>query len=632
MRKLQLLVSTLLLSILFPVVSLSRPALDSIRLVLLEEKLEELAVRDKAYNDEIDLSVGRMPLMELLRHVANVSKVNLSVRNAENIMVTCNFSRARIKELIFFLCKEYDLDIEVIGNIIAIAPVPPEKPAPPDPTISYDREKDLISYDLGGERLIDVAKKITQVSGVNVIIPQPLYVRQVSGYVENMEFDQALSTLASVNGMDAVKNRNGIWEIIPNNESGVGQQNMPQYSRRSYIAANELHVDSLGYITAQITRGNIRDIITDLCEQLGFNYFFLSPLDHQTSVFIRDVEFESLMATLLSGTPYSYYRENGIYVFGSLPNNPGLFSVRVIPLVYRSVNKLEDIIPDNLRSGLQVKQFPDLNSIVASGDQRSVIRLESFLRSIDRRVPLVTIEVMIVDVNKKNLMETGIGMGKGTLPSSSQTISPGLDMTVGAYSVNKMLNSFSGFGSVKLGKVSSDFYLSLKFLEENDVIEIRSTPKLSTLNGHEATLKSGEKRYYKEITNTWMGTQNPVQNESWVWRDVEANLSLTIIPFVSEDEMITLEIEIEQTEFKESGASVDDVPPATNTRSFKSLVRVENEEMVLLGGIDQNRILKGSKGLPLIARIPVLKWIFGNSKNNKEDYRLSIFIKPTIID
>ena len=38
-----------------------------------------------------------------------------------------------------------------------------------------------------------------------------------------------------------------------------------------------------------------------------------------------------------------------------------------------------------------------------------------------------------------------------------------------------------------------------------------------------------------------------------------------------------------------------------------------------------------SQGIPLIARIPVLKWLFGVSTDNKVDEKLSIFIKPTVI-
>ena len=89
----------------------------------------------------------------------------------------------------------------------------------------------------------------------------------------------------------------------------------------------------------------------------------------------------------------------------------------------------------------------------------------------------------------------------------------------------------------------------IKALEEKGGLEVMSTPKLSTLNGHEAVLKSGETQYYKEVMNNIIGTQNPIQSESYTWKSLEANMTLRIVPFVSADSTITLDIEIEQSEF-----------------------------------------------------------------------------------
>lgn len=107
-------------------------------------------------------------------------------------------------------------------------------------------------------------------------------------------------------------------------------------------------------------------------------------------------------------------------------------------------------------------------------------------------------------------------------------------------------------------------------------------------------------------------------------------MTLTITPYVSEDGHITMTIDLSQSEFTER--TEKEAPPGTTTRSFKSMVRVHNEEMVLLGGIDRQSHEKSSKGLPFIARIPVLKWIFGTHKNNRQERRLNVFIKPAVIE
>ena len=602
------------------------------RIPAIRARLDTLTVRDPAYLGEVDLSVGQAPLPELLRSVAQAGGVNLSVRDASSLTVSCNFSRARIDELLLFLCEQYGLDIRVIGNIVSVFPFQAPVAAPPTPSVRYNRSDSTLSYDLIAVPLREVARRITDSTGVNLIVPQALYDRPISGYIAAMPFAEALGSLAEINKLEITPVKgSGAWmfaEAVP--MSGGAQAPAPNYIRRRQFAPAQLAVDSTGRITAMIDRGNVYDIILDVCEQLKLDYFFITPVNAQTSIYLKNTEVKTLFDLLLTGTPYTYYEEGGVYMFGEAKSE-GLFSTRIVPMRYRTVDKLPDVIPENLKKGVQIAAFGDLNSVIASGDQRQVARVEQFLHSIDKTVPLITIEVMIVDASKDVLLEAGLGLGVGTKPTqTSGTLSPGLDMTLGAGSVNNLIGKINGWGLVQLGKVTPNFYANLKAMEQSGTIELRSTPKLSTLNGHEAVLTSGQMQYYKETNNTYMGTQNPVQSTSYVWKSVEANMTLTITPYVSEDGHITMTIDLSQSEFTER--TEKEAPPGTTTRSFKSMVRVRNEEMVLLGGIDRQSHEKSSQGLPFIARIPVLKWIFGTHKNNRQERRLNVFIKPTVIE
>lgn len=602
------------------------------RIAQVRARLDTLILRDTTYLSEVDLSVGQVSLSELLRSVAQVGGVNLSVQDGANLLVSCNFSRARIADLILFLCEQYGLDIRVVGNIVSIFPYQAPIAPPPVPLIVYNRADSTLSYDLIAVPLREVARRLTDSSGVNLIVPQTLYDRPISGYVSSMPFSEALSVLAEINKLEVAPVKgSGAWMFAESIPVGGGQTSTVQnYVRRRQFAPAQLAIDSMGRITAMIDRGNIYDIILDVCEQLKLDYFFITPVNAQTCIYLKNTDVKTLFDLLLTGTAYTYYEEGGVYMFGEAKRE-GIFSTRIIPMRYRTVDKLIDVIPENLKKGVQIAAFGDLNSMIASGDQRHVARVEQFLHEIDKTVPLITIEVMIVDASKDVILEAGLGLGVGTSPTqTSGTLSPGIDMTLGSGAVNNLVDKVNGLGIIRLGKVTPNFYASLKAMEENGTIELRSTPKLSTLNGHEAVLSSGEMQYYKETNNTYMGTQNPVQSTSYVWKSVEANMTLSITPYVSEDGHITMTIDLSQSEFTDR--TEKEAPPGTTTRSFRSMVRVRNEEMVLLGGIDRQSHEKSSQGLPFIARIPVLKWIFGMHKNNKQERRLNVFIKPTVIE
>lgn len=602
---------------------------DSLRFAEIDRKLEALVERDSTFARTVDVTAGRLPLAELLRNIARASGVNLSVRSVENIPVSCNFTRARVDDLVRFLCREYRLDIETTGNILSVFPAAPTPQPQPDPDVFYNAADTTLFYDLRGERLIDVAKKVTTFSGRNIIIPQSLYDYKVSGYVRAMPFDGALQTLAAVNGLVAEKDASQVWTVYREaSAQSPGEPSAPAYTRRRQFSQNELQVDSLGRITAHITRGNVQDIILDLCDQLRLNYYFKSPVSLTTGIWVDDTDFETLMTVLLKGSQYSYYSERGIYVFGSAQGD-GLSSATIVPLAFRAVSKLEEAVPAALKSGVEIKTFPDLNSLILSGDRRDVARVETFIKSVDKPVPLITMEIIIADVQRSNIREIGLGGGVGTTPAqTSGALGPGFDMTYSAGAVNNLLQRIQG--TVNLGRVGPNFYLSLQALEENGTVRLQSTPKLSTLNGHEATLTSGETQYYKEVQNNYYGTQNPISSESYQWKSVDANLSVKVTPYVSLDRQITLEIEFEQTEF--TGREQENAPPGTATRSFRSIVKVQNEEMVLLGGLDRNSMEKSSRGIPFLARVPIIKWFFGKEKRNKVERTLNVFIKPTVIE
>ena len=606
----------------------ARPPQDSLRLETIGRRLDSLLLADPAYGTEIDLSAGRLPLGELLRNVAKTNGVNLCVKTAEHPLVTCHFNRVRVVDLLAYLCREYRLEIEVVGNIVSVSDPLPLPSPPPVIKVGYDSLKRELSYDLQGEGLVEAVREIARLTGEKIVIPQNLYGRQVSGFINGLPVSEAIEALAVSNGLTAERRDGKYWHLLAG-EAGA-QDKTVSFQPRHFFTADQVRVDSTGKATVSIQRGSIQDIVTEVCRQANLDRMFLAPLNRQVSLYVRDVDIPSLFHVLFAGTPFLFREENGVYLFGAQEQQKILRTTAVIPLRYRTVENVPELIPEALKADMQIGAFAEQNSLIVSGTSRQIASLRQFVGAIDRTVPLITIEVLIVDSKKSSLREAGITAGVGEKPvKTAGRLSPGVDFTLSAASVNRLIHSFNGFGSVNLGKVTPNFYLTLKALEEAGTLELRSTPKLSTLNGHEASLKSGETRYYKEVQNNIMGTQNPIQSESYTWKSTEADLSLKIVPYVSSDGKITLTIEIEQSEF--TAREEKDAPPGTATRSFKSRIRVDNEDMVLLGGIDRNTREKGSSGLPLIARIPVLKWLFGVSTDNKVDEKLSIFIKPTVI-
>lgn len=592
-------------------------------------KLEKLVEADAAYSNPVDMAVGSIPIGDLLRNLAKISNVSISYKGDNALTVNCNFNKVKINDLLYFLCQEYNLDLEIVGNIVSVFPYTPPLPDVPGPKVHFQHSTGYLSYELHECPLPDFAKLLADSTGINIVYPSVLNLKRISGYALKLPLNEAMQALALGNNLVASKNGEKLWTLDPLPvQEGEGQGRA--WVVRRGISDEQIRIDSIGMIHIQVERASIYDILCTICERMNINYYFISPVDGTTSLYLKDIGLHTLLKVLFTGTPYSYYEEEGILMFG-VSKEDALLSAKVIPLENRTVEKIIDTIPEEFKQDVKVVPSPDLNSLIISGDQRKVARIENFIKSIDKIIPLITIDVIIVEVTKSRNNEQGISIGYGDPPASSKgTLTPHFQMDLNADGINKIIKSFNGLGAIKLGKVGPNFYANLRFLEENGDIELKSTPKLSTLNGHEAELKSGQRQHYKEVYESLMGSQNPIQTSSYQWKFIDANLVLTITPYVSGNGEITLSIDLSQTEFTTIDEKME-APPGTTTRSFKSMIRVKNEEMVLLGGIERNDRIKTSSGLPFLARIPVLKWIFGKSTNKREEHKLNIFIRPTVM-
>ncbi len=296
-----------------------------------------------------------------------------------------------------------------------------------------------------------------------------------------------------------------------------------------------------------------------------------------------------------------------------------------------STEALVNILPDEIKSELDIKVDFELNSFLVSGPSANIERFKNFIAEIDKPIPVVLIEVMIIEVRKSSLVETGISWGIGDSPVKTQgNLFPTTDLTLGAKTVNKVIGGFDGFGSFNIGKVVPEFFATIKAMEENGNIKIRSTPKLSTLNGHRANLSIGETTYYVITNQNFFGSQVPTTSEVRNYAPIDAELGVSIKPLVSGDGQVTLDINVIQSDF--SGERIEeDAPPGLTSREFSSIIRMQNQDLAILGGLEEKIKNDTGSGVPVLARIPVIKWLFSKRKREDTKQKLTILIKPTVI-
>ncbi|MNE27424.1 Type IV pilus biogenesis and competence protein PilQ precursor [compost metagenome] len=160
-------------------------------------------------------------------------------------------------------------------------------------------------------------------------------------------------------------------------------------------------------------------------------------------------------------------------------------------------------------------------------------------------------------------------------------------------------------------------------------MELRSVPKLSTLNGHKATLSIGSTRYYEIKTqNVYPGINNTNVFTSQ-YMPLNADLVIDVTPVVSGDDQITMKIKVKISDF--IGTPKENEPSPSSNSNFESIIRARNEDMIVLGGIERTENSNNGRGIPILSRIPILKWLFSSREKSTQKVVSVVFIKPTIL-
>ena len=616
-----------------------------------DEIFDAISEKNKGIDSTMEMDVTGLTLYELLSSIAEEHKLNVSADPNMNQIIASNFFDVKVRDVFLFLINKYKLDVSYMNNILLFKKQEPkkEKPKPivrKNIDIIYKEENDFLSVKLKNDTLAQITEKITELSGKNIILSPKVKDLKISSYIINRPFDQVMEMVAKSNGLAISKDENDFYFIEKENAtqqtSKSNSKNKKRNSSKRDANSDELEIslNKNGYLKIKSYDASATEILMQAAELLGINYFMPEKPDNiKTTLVVNDIDFDDLIQHVFDGSDYSANNTGEFYIIGK-QSTKGIRVTELIQLENRTIETVLNTLPSAVKKGIEIKEFVELNGFLATGSENALTELKAVIRKLDKVVPLIQIEVLIAEYRKSHDVTTGLqgilgGSNDPTIsnftpPATTGLIAPETNVTLNSTSINKLVDAFNGLGIINIGKVTKNFYANLNALEQNSIIKLKSTPKIATLSGHDASVSVGETRYYFEQSNSLINSGiNDNILQSGQYKSTQANLSLNITPHVSKDEHITLDIRVEQSTFLQEGG--EGAPPGKATRQFESLIRVRNNEMILLGGLDQFDKSDTGSGTPLLARIPIIKWFFSSKTNAKSKSKLHVFIKPTVI-
>jgi MSHA biogenesis protein MshL len=244
----------------------------------------------------------------------------------------------------------------------------------------------------------------------------------------------------------------------------------------------------------------------------------------------------------------------------------------------------------------------------------------------------VVLETKILEVQLNDSYQTGIDW-------SAVTRLNGNPVTFGVSGSTPA--SPDNIGGVFSATYSADDFLGvIDLLETQGSVQVLSSPRISTVNNQKAVIKVGQDEFFvTEISNTTTTSSGTTTNNPEIeLTPFFSGIALDVTPQISADNEIILHIhpsisEVEdQTKVITLGDQSVELPLALSTiRETDSVVFARSGQVVVLGGLMQNRSVDSNSGTPVLGNMPLIGHLFSQQRNSTVKNELVILLKPIIM-
>lgn len=345
---------------------------------------------------------------------------------------------------------------------------------------------------------------------------------------------------------------------------------------------------------------------------------------------------------------------------------------QVIYLKYAKAEDLVDVlkgVSDNLQSEKQsstkgsssqrnqvmISAHSDTNSLVITAQPDIMNALQDVIAQLDIRRAQVLIEALIVEMAEGDGINLGVQWGNldtgaviqyGNTGASIGGVMVGLEeakdteTTTAVYDDNgafvrnetttesgdysTLASALSGVNGAAMSVVMGDWTALISAVATDSNSNILSSPSITVMDNGEASFIVGEE--VPVLTGSTAGSSN--DNPFQTVERKEVGIKLKVVPQINEGDSVQLQIEQEVSNVLGANGAVD---VRFAKRQLNTSVIVQDGQMLVLGGLIDERALESESKVPFLGDIPVLGHLFKSTSTQVEKKNLMVFIKPTII-
>jgi type II secretory pathway component HofQ len=398
-----------------------------------------------------------------------------------------------------------------------------------------------------------------------------------------------------------------VYSMIPSAQVAVSQ------SESSVVIEEQILITNVFYET------EVREALAAISAQSGINIIPDQTISGFITMELVDVPFEEALRRILAPLGFTFRKMVGYYLVGAAyPDNPSFPLLSLTERIVPSYIKAENV-PQLLSNFYDpfINVDPRNNVLTITASPEIVQRIKQELATIDVPPRQVMVEALITELSSEARKSLGIDaswMADKSGESFSFILPVGdiLDSTLGM--------RFKKQGAMAEGWVG-DFKASLKAFVQDGKVNIRANPRVATIEGQPAKIMIGKEQYYVIVTGESIYSYGQLER-------IPVGVSLNIIPYVSDNGDITVELQPEVSDVVGTGATG---LPVVSKRSVTTKVRVKDGETIVIGGLLQKNESIVKRKIPLLGDIPILGLLFSRTDKRVDEVETVVFITPHLL-
>ena len=294
-------------------------------------------------------------------------------------------------------------------------------------------------------------------------------------------------------------------------------------------------------------------------------------------------------------------------------------------------------------NGVMVQADTANNALIIMAPEPIYNNLRAIVEKLDVRRAQVYVEALIVEISADKAAELGVQwQALGGLDNSGTSAFGGtnfgargsgtniVDVSINPLAAGPGLNLGIIRGTINLpgiiGQITNLAFLA-RALETQVSANILSTPALLTLDNEEARIVVGQNVPFVTGQYATMGGTTTVQPFQTIERR-DVGLVLRVRPQITEGGTVRMLIYQEVSRIQDQSIATGII---LSKRALESSVVVDDNQIIVLGGLIEDRMSDGSDKVPVLGDVPGVGTLFRYDSRRREKTNLMIFLKPTVL-